>query len=569
MRLFVLCCIFTITLSSPAQPATIHVPADQPTIQAGINAAAQFGDTVLVAPGTYRGAGNRNLNTMAKAIVLTSELGPDSTIIDCEFQARGLCFKTGEGLSTVIDGFTVRSGNVSGLFPDGWGGGILCLGSSPSIRNCVIKGNNVIGPSAQGGGLALFDSSPGLENCVISENTALQGYGGGVYCHTESEPILSNCAIFGNMAYIGAGLATILDSFPSLSGCAISSNIAGDRGGGVFCDATSALSLPGCTVSNNSSSKGGGIYFDGTNDLTLSGVSLFENQAGNGGGAIEFGPGTAVTITESVCKGGGYVVYCFPTSMPTMVDCVISDGDLYGAVVNDASPTFRRCTFVGNVSTGVVFLGNQGFRYIDSCTFYQNGIGIEVASQGELLIERTIIVFSQSSALTCIGGVTASCCDLWGNLGGNWTGCLADQEGKNGNFSANPRFCDAANGDYSLNSVSPCAPVNSPPGCGLIGAFPVGCGVAEVAPEEAPSADLNLMVMPNPVRGTARFEYGSIAPLVKLTIFDSQGRLVEELLRQDGAWQWTPGPSIPAGVYFARPDAADAGSAAVKFLYLR
>src|SRR5262249_34730169 len=37
----------------PAQAADIHVPGDQPTIAAGL-AAAQDGDTVLVADGTYR-----------------------------------------------------------------------------------------------------------------------------------------------------------------------------------------------------------------------------------------------------------------------------------------------------------------------------------------------------------------------------------------------------------------------------------------------------------------------------------------------------------------------------------
>jgi hypothetical protein len=37
-------------------------------------------------------------------------------------------------------------------------------------------------------------------------------------------------------------------------------------------------------------------------------------------------------------------------------------------------------------------------------------------------------------------------------------------------FSVNPLFCDPDNGDYAIQDVSPCAPSNSPPGCGLIGA---------------------------------------------------------------------------------------------------
>jgi hypothetical protein len=135
MRLAASLCLAALVLPLPALSTTIHVPADQPTIQAGINAAIP-GDTVLVASGTYTGTGNKELDLKGKAVVLRSENGAGTTIIDCELQGRGFYFQAGEGPGSVIDGFTIENGRVSGLFPDGWGAGMLEKVWKPaSLRN--------------------------------------------------------------------------------------------------------------------------------------------------------------------------------------------------------------------------------------------------------------------------------------------------------------------------------------------------------------------------------------------------------------------------------------------------
>jgi hypothetical protein len=73
-----------------------------------------------------------------------------------------------------------------------------------------------------------------------------------------------------------------------------------------------------------------------------------------------------------------------------------------------------------------------------------------------------------------------SCCDLFGNAGGDYVGRIGGQIGIDGNFSADPAFCDTLNGDFTLGDCSPCLPGNHPDGydCGgIIGAW------AALAPE--------------------------------------------------------------------------------------
>ena len=75
------------------------------------------------------------------------------------------------------------------------------------------------------------------------------------------------------------------------------------------------------------------------------------------------------------------------------------------------------------------------------------------------------------------------CCDIYGNAGGDWVDCIADQYGVDGNFSADPLFCDVTAGDLTLASESPCLPDGND--CHvLIGAHGEGC---EESPVKASS----------------------------------------------------------------------------------
>ena len=87
--------------------AIIHVPGDYPDIKSGMNA-AQNGDTVLVADGTYTGRNNKNIEVVGKQFTLMSENGLEHCVIDGGFDGRFLRLST-IPQDTVIQGFTIRN----------------------------------------------------------------------------------------------------------------------------------------------------------------------------------------------------------------------------------------------------------------------------------------------------------------------------------------------------------------------------------------------------------------------------------------------------------------------------
>ena len=116
-------------VSGLSQAATINVPGDQPTIQAGINAATSGIDEVVVQPGTY----NETINFNGKAITVRSASGdPADTIINGTGNYHVVQCVGGEGSSVVLQGFTITGGDAIAAFPGDRGGGMFNSGSSPT-----------------------------------------------------------------------------------------------------------------------------------------------------------------------------------------------------------------------------------------------------------------------------------------------------------------------------------------------------------------------------------------------------------------------------------------------------
>ena len=117
--------------SNPFCPGS-GTPADPfCTIQDGIDAASD-GDEVVVAPGFYL----ETINFNGKAITVRSSLGPALTTITPIFPDSVVYCITGEGPDTILDGFTITGGSGSPLFGFLPGGGMINIGSSPTVRNC-------------------------------------------------------------------------------------------------------------------------------------------------------------------------------------------------------------------------------------------------------------------------------------------------------------------------------------------------------------------------------------------------------------------------------------------------
>ncbi len=357
-------------------------------IQSAVNAASS-GDTVLVYPGTYTGAGDQVVDTLGKSITIRGEDTTGDVVIDGEDERRCLLSSTAAAPSMLIERLTFLRGFAES------GGGIKVTGHGPTFKWCSVRDCRA---SESGAGVVLSSSSAVFENCQVVGNEAEVNGGGILAMHSDA--IFQNCSVTSNTShYFGGGIWSDSCSF-EFAGTIVSDNTTAHGGGGIRLSGPFATpTFEDCTISNNncdgSFSAGGGVYIY-QSVATFRNCDMTNNFAGGSTGS-----------------GGG--VFCW-SSDSTFVECDISGNAVTqqggGMKAYDCSPTLTTCDLSDNSARygGAVACQDHAHASLDVCRLSGNQAeeGGAVWCQQFSSPHLTACLARDNTAITAGGGVYAS-----------------------------------------------------------------------------------------------------------------------------------------------------------------
>ncbi len=350
--------------------ATIVVGSagDAGTIEEAL-AAANDGDAVLLDPGIYAGAGNKNIAVPDINVAIIGTSGPDETIIDCEESGRAFLLHTlGLTSAVTIAGVTIENCTANAIRvvdsalelyqsalrnnTNADDGGALYVGDV--LVDLTVGGvefsNNVLDDSYEGAGAYLVGSGTARFDTVTFEGGQAL-YGGALAVRMLGDLAVVRGQVHGNAAQAGYG-----------------------RGGGAYIQSSGRDTLDAVIEETafvgNSSAEGGAVFIDQGNGAFVVRTSTFSTNQATYGGAMAIPYGwidCAVGVEDSTftgntsTRGGGAIGSTILNSSPTDSRCALrvarsrfsdNSGGAQGGAINRIPAIVEDSSFERNSSTG-------------------------------------------------------------------------------------------------------------------------------------------------------------------------------------------------------------------------
>ncbi len=553
----------------------INIPADQPTIQEGINVAVD-GDTVLVHPGAY--IENINFNgkeiTVASLFFTTQDTTYISqTIIDGNESESVVLFNNEESSEASLIGLTIINGYNEN------GGGIYCWYSNPKLINNIFMNNNA---DDSGGAIYIWGANPVIENNTFTNNYSNE-YGGAIYCIYGAEPQISNNTFTNNESYYGGAITCIEYSNALIQGNIIDNNLA-FRGGGIFCYLFSNPIIENNIISNNiadgeNQSPGGGIFIDSASPI-ISENNIYQNFANRGAGIFCTGLSEAIIINNFIQNNdsdwtGGGGIFCNSQLELKIIQNVITgnNSEYYGGGIYcySSSPLIVNNTISENYSYyhgGGIYCEWYSSPIIYNTIFWGNEYGWPLNNNQVYLNNDNCNPFFYYCDIQ----------DGFNGFGGGGAGANYDPNNYQNNIQSNPIFVSST--DWSLQAISPCINAGILDTSGLylpeldiagnprivdniidIGAYEYQDeNITDISDVDIASFSRQYGNYPNPFNPTTNIYFTLIkACNVNIEIFNIKGRIVKKLINNNMdigyhsiLWDGTSdnNKQISSGIYF-------------------
>jgi len=336
--------------------------------------AANFGDTILLAPGTYNGQvvgcnlngnpcnagfvtsgnGNNLPGNPQNGILNISASTPGTVTVDLASSTRQ--FMNVADVSNVIFNSITFSGQTS-YFGDG---AVFSLTRCEfTFNNCIFQNNRAVRPAGsgsttgRGGVMRLQDSAVTFNKCQFLNNKAPLG-GGALYLLGTSNgdnSIFNQCTFTGNQITAASNTGAIVYD-----------------GGAIFIDGSPRTVFTQCTFTSNSARRGGAIGMAATvsfgSDILIDNCTFANNLGDESGGACDFYSINSLLINNSTFSGnsanaGGALynrLFNFALN-PIFIKTSVfknniangpTDADVGGAIASTQPIDIRESSFTGN-----------------------------------------------------------------------------------------------------------------------------------------------------------------------------------------------------------------------------